>query len=204
LPELEYLPFYEFFSSWKTVGDDIHKKDAEIFKQFWDRMKAEVAAGTAPHSWGKEFVQSDYEKHGIDELGAIYTAYHPRVLRSLTIGGQCALLLGQSNGRIEAGSETTAQVLNNTIVGLLSNPEAVKKCHEELDRVIGDDRTPTFADEPNLPYIRALVKVRISLSIGTNTRKHCDGDQSISWDKTTLSQRMTGMKGCLFPKTRSS
>jgi cytochrome P450 len=60
---------------------------------------------------------------------------------------------------IEAGSETTAQVLNNTIVGLLSNPEAVKACHEELDRVIGDDRTPTFEDEPNLPYIRALVKV---------------------------------------------
>ena len=60
---------------------------------------------------------------------------------------------------IEAGSETTAQVLNNTIVGLLSNPDAVKACHEELDRVIGDDRTPTFDDEPNLPYIRALSKV---------------------------------------------
>lgn len=60
---------------------------------------------------------------------------------------------------IEAGSETTAQVLNNTIVGLLSNPDAVKACHEELDRVIGDDRTPTFEDEFNLPYIRALVKV---------------------------------------------
>jgi cytochrome P450 len=60
---------------------------------------------------------------------------------------------------IEAGSETTAQVLNNTIVGLLSNPGAVKKCHEELDRVIGDNRTPTFDDEPDLPYIRALVKV---------------------------------------------
>jgi cytochrome P450 len=60
---------------------------------------------------------------------------------------------------IEAGSETTSQVLNNTIVGLLSNPAAMKACQEELDRVIGDDRTPTFADEPNLPYIRALGKV---------------------------------------------
>src|SRR5271169_2011611 len=59
---------------------------------------------------------------------------------------------------IEAGSETTSQSLNNTIVGLLSNPEAVKQCQEELDRVIGDGRTPTFDDEPNLPYIRALGK----------------------------------------------
>jgi len=60
---------------------------------------------------------------------------------------------------IEAGSETTSQALNNTIVGLLSNPDAVKKAHEELDRVIGGDRTPTFEDEKSLPYIRAIVKV---------------------------------------------
>ena len=61
---------------------------------------------------------------------------------------------------IEAGSETTSQALNNIIVGLLSNPEVVEKAHEELDRVIGSDRTPTFNDEPKLPYIRAIVKVR--------------------------------------------
>jgi cytochrome P450 len=59
---------------------------------------------------------------------------------------------------IEAGSETTAQVLNNTIVGLLQNPEAVKKAQEELDRVIGDDRTPTINDEQILPYIHAIGK----------------------------------------------
>jgi len=64
-----------------------------------------------------------------------------------------------SGTMIEAGSETTSQVLNNTIVGLLSNPEAIIKAHEELDRVIGEDRTPTYDDEKTLPYIRALVKV---------------------------------------------
>src|SRR5271170_6053273 len=64
-----------------------------------------------------------------------------------------------SGTMIEAGSETTSQVLNNTIAGLLSNPEAIRKCQEELDRVVGDDRTPTFDDEPNLPWIRSLGKV---------------------------------------------
>lgn len=59
---------------------------------------------------------------------------------------------------IEAGSETTSQALNNTMVGLLSNPDAVMKAHEELDRVVGD-RPPTFEDEKDLPYIRAIVKV---------------------------------------------
>lgn len=40
-------------------------------------MEKEIREGTAPHSWGKGFVQSDYTKHGIDRLGAIYAAYYP-------------------------------------------------------------------------------------------------------------------------------
>jgi hypothetical protein len=45
------------------------------------------------------------------------------------------------------------------MVGLLSNPSVVEKAHKELDRVVGSDRTPTFEDESDLPYIRAIVKV---------------------------------------------
>ena len=146
-PELEYFPLYDWISGWKRTGDEIHKKDAAIFSKFWYRMKKEIEEGRAPYSWGKLFVQSDYEKHGIDELCAIYTAYPPRDYRS-----------NRSGGMIEAGSETTAQVLNNTIVGLLQNPEAIKKGQEELDRVIGDDRTPTIDDEKDLPYIHAIGK----------------------------------------------
>lgn len=64
-----------------------------------------------------------------------------------------------SGSMIEAGSETTSQALNNCIIGLLSNPEAVRKAHEELDSVVGDTRTPTFEDEKNLPWVRAIVQV---------------------------------------------
>ena len=54
---------------------------------------------------------------------------------------------------IEAGSETTSQVLNNCLVGLLSNPNAVKKAHEELDRVVGSERSPMWEDEEKLEYV---------------------------------------------------
>lgn len=60
---------------------------------------------------------------------------------------------------IEAGSETTSMQLNNMLIGILSNPEVLPRAHEELDRVIGSDRPPDFNDEPNLPYIRAILKV---------------------------------------------
>ncbi|KAF5636967.1 cytochrome P450 monooxygenase [Fusarium tjaetaba] len=57
-----------------------------------------------------------------------------------------------------AGSETTASALHFTILALATHPEVVEKAHQELDRVIGQDRFPTWADEPNLPYIRAIIK----------------------------------------------
>ena len=59
---------------------------------------------------------------------------------------------------IEAGSETTNMQLNNMLLGILSNLDVVSRAHEELDRVIGSDRPPNFADQPNLPYIREIVK----------------------------------------------
>ena len=41
---------------------------------------------------------------------------------------------------------------------MLKFPEAQAKAQEELDRVVGTDRLPTFDDEPKLPYLGALVK----------------------------------------------
>ena len=37
-------------------------------------------------------------------------------------------------------------------------PQAQRKAQEEIDRVIGNERFPTMADQPDLPYIEALVK----------------------------------------------
>ena len=59
---------------------------------------------------------------------------------------------------IEAGSETTSMQLNNMILGVLSNPTVLKRAQDELDRVVGFERPPDFGDEPNLPYIRAIIK----------------------------------------------
>jgi cytochrome P450 len=57
-----------------------------------------------------------------------------------------------------AGSDTTASTLCTAFLALVTHPETLHAAHKELDIVIGSDRSPTFADEGNLPYIRALVK----------------------------------------------
>jgi hypothetical protein len=44
------------------------------------------------------------------------------------------------------------------ILALVLYPEVQTRGQEELDRVIGRDRLPTFDDRPALPYIEGIVK----------------------------------------------
>lgn len=60
---------------------------------------------------------------------------------------------------IEAGSETTASSINAGLKLLADNNFHIQDiANEHLTRVVGEDRSPTFADEPNLQYVRAIVK----------------------------------------------
>jgi len=44
------------------------------------------------------------------------------------------------------------------ILALVLYPEVQIRGQEELDRVIGNDRLPTFDDRPFLPYIEGIIK----------------------------------------------
>ncbi|KAF9265165.1 cytochrome P450 [Marasmius fiardii PR-910] len=57
-----------------------------------------------------------------------------------------------------AGSDTQSIASQSLVLALALNPDIMKKAQDEVDRVVGPDRVPTFADEPNLPYIRALAR----------------------------------------------
>ena len=41
---------------------------------------------------------------------------------------------------------------------MVMHPEIQRKAQAEIDRVIGNDRFPTLADQANLPYIDAIAK----------------------------------------------
>lgn len=57
-----------------------------------------------------------------------------------------------------AGSDTTASTLCTAFLALVTHPETLGAAHAELDAVVGTTRSPTFEDEKDLLYIRALVK----------------------------------------------
>ncbi|WP_081841674.1 cytochrome P450 [Alicyclobacillus macrosporangiidus] len=61
-----------------------------------------------------------------------------------------------------AGHETTANTLSWTWHLLAHHPEAERKLHAELDRVLGD-RAPTLDDLPHLPYVTCVVRESMRL-----------------------------------------
>jgi cytochrome P450 len=56
------------------------------------------------------------------------------------------------------GADTSVSSISTFILQMTLHPDIQAKAHAELDCVIGKHTLPTFADEPSLPYIGAIVK----------------------------------------------
>jgi cytochrome P450 len=58
---------------------------------------------------------------------------------------------------IGGGVDTTSSTIITFILAMCVFPEAQRKAHEELDGVIGLDRSPSIDDRESLPYVNAVV-----------------------------------------------
>ncbi|CRG92366.1 Vitamin D 25-hydroxylase [Talaromyces islandicus] len=61
-------------------------------------------------------------------------------------------------GLVEGGSETPAALIISFIQAMTKWTEVQKKAQQEIDSLIGEDRTPTWEDYGRLSYVAALVK----------------------------------------------
>ncbi len=57
-----------------------------------------------------------------------------------------------------AGSDSTVAIIHSVICAFVMFPEVVVRAQEEIDRVVGSDRLPSFGDRENLPYLDGIVK----------------------------------------------
>ena len=57
-----------------------------------------------------------------------------------------------------AAADTTVITLTIFTLAMVMFPDAQQKAQEEIDRVVGRDRLPSFKDRDQLPYVNGLVK----------------------------------------------
>ncbi|KAI0110930.1 cytochrome P450 oxidoreductase [Nemania sp. FL0031] len=58
----------------------------------------------------------------------------------------------------EGGSDTSSSLILAMVRALIEFPDVQRKAQEEIDAVMGEDRSPTWDDFPQLPYINMVIK----------------------------------------------
>lgn len=58
----------------------------------------------------------------------------------------------------EAGSDTTASMIMCFLQAMVKWPEIARKAQKQIDAIVGEDRSPTWDDYKDLPYVMAIVK----------------------------------------------
>jgi len=58
----------------------------------------------------------------------------------------------------EGAADTTSSLLLSHILLLAKHPWVQRKAQFELDRLCGEERTPTWQDFSDLPYINCIIK----------------------------------------------
>ena len=70
---------------------------------------------------------------------------------------------------------------------MLLYPEIQRFAQEQIDKVVGSDRIPAMEDEPNLPYIRSLMKETLSKCTSRfNSSRVCKLMCYPGWMPTTI------------------
>ena len=139
---VDEFPFLANLPLWMQPGWKRAKAAGDVLLEakmrLWRRLQTQLASGKAPTCYAREMMEnsSSWRKQGLIDEDAAWIA----------------------GGIVEVGSHTSAVTLLNVVLHLAANQRAQQIAHEELMRVVGPGRTPTYDDIKNLPWIRACVK----------------------------------------------
>ena len=143
IPAIEYLPdwfpgtsYRKTARKWKAVNE----ASAELPYSF---VKRQLALQTHRPSYVSNLLETYMAKNGNDE--------------SLSPADEEAIKWSAVS-LYAAGSDSTVAIMESVILAFLIFPEVVQKAQEEIDRVVGTDRLPSFEDRNDMPYVDGIIK----------------------------------------------
>ncbi|RPA95776.1 cytochrome P450 [Choiromyces venosus 120613-1] len=127
-PILDLLPKY--FAEWKKISAEFHKFESELHVTNLNNARERKG-----WNWAKMYKNSPFSQ------------------------GMSDLEVGYDLGTLyEAGSDTTTIALEIFLVAMIKFPHVARRAQEELDRVVGKSRLPSWQDKDSLPYIEKVVQ----------------------------------------------
>ncbi|KLO06827.1 cytochrome P450 [Schizopora paradoxa] len=136
LPWLKHIPECIPFVDFPRVAKAARKVSHAVLFDLYELTKKRVAEGNAMESMTTIFLSENTKDDGIVEDEEDF----------------CAAAATFFTG----GVDTTVTAIMSFVLAMLKNPEAQRLAQLEIDRVVGNDRLPTFEDKENLPYVQAL------------------------------------------------
>ncbi|KAG9233810.1 putative O-methylsterigmatocystin oxidoreductase [Amylocarpus encephaloides] len=130
---VDLLPFLNylprFLAPWKKTGEKFYQYESAVWrKNFKD------ALSSSTWNWSKQ-------------------------IKSLANGQMSPMELAYDVGIVwEVSTDTTTSALEVFVLAAVLHRDAVKKAQAELDRIVGTERLPTFADKDHLPYVHAFLQ----------------------------------------------
>ncbi|KAK7461952.1 hypothetical protein VKT23_008385 [Stygiomarasmius scandens] len=138
-PPLEQLPFLNYiperWAKWKRLAKALNEIQIKMYMGLLDECEERLRTKQGTGCYLESVIERK-DEYGLSREAIAY------------LGG--ALL--------EAGGHTTSAFLHTIIMCLIAFPDVKKKAQEEIDRVVGDDRTPRMEDLEDMPYVKALIK----------------------------------------------
>lgn len=155
---------------WKGKARYYYDRQVDLWMKLWNQLSAKIAESRAPDCFVTKWQLTDKESSGITDLEGAFTAGSMSLPRSAhhsvpsRSSNNISLTIPSTYlAMIEAGSESTSSALYSCIKYLAMSPRVQERANEELTRVVGDQRSPSFDDIDQLPYIRAIAKEIVRL-----------------------------------------
>ncbi|KAI1308260.1 cytochrome protein [Xylaria venustula] len=137
MPVLKYIPDWLPGGRWKRTSREWHAVLKETSEKPLQFAQQRMARGNKD----KNFVTKFYE--GKEDIVTGWDNDNIKWSALTTYGG---------------GADTTVNAISSFFLAMTLFPEVQLKAREEIDRVVGTDRLPSFNDRENLPYIEAVLK----------------------------------------------
>lgn len=131
---LHYIP-QRLLGNWISRAKGVSANMNELYSQYLDRVQERRKTVGSTGSF-MDIVLDQNEKLGLSRHQLYF------------LGGVL----------MEGGSDTSSSIILAFIHAMTKWGDILKKAQTEIDAVVGEDRTPVWADYDQLPYIAAVVK----------------------------------------------